>query len=123
MGFDLRKITLENLRTKVTGISPIGIVLTPVGTQSLFDWALAIHNYLLDSNKLHSAKNIIELQKDLVRKKQIIENELRDRCVTKKITYKRMKGAKIDNYEKMRQHSAFTKFLRDWLEKNSKRIF
>ena len=113
MAINLKTISIEGLR----------ILLPAFHTQKLFDCALQIHNYILDCNKWKDADSVGLFVKDLVRKKSILETELRTRCVTKKIHYKRMRGQKIDNYEKIRQHSEFTNFFRNWLEKNSKRIF
>ena len=110
------------INLKIISSEVLRIVIPAFHTQKLFDAALQLHNFILKNNKYQNKEADLLLQ-DLIRKKSIIEIELRNRCVTKKIYNKRLKGHKIDNYEKIRQHSEFTKFFRDYLEKNSKRFF
>lgn len=112
MAIDLKKISSVGLT----------LLLPTFHTQRLFEAALAIHNYILDFNKYHN-KEVDSLMRDLVRKKSILETEIRNRCVTKKITAKRKRGIKISSYEKMQIHGHFSKWFSHWIESQSKRSF
>ena len=111
MAINLKEVSLDGLR----------IILPALSTQKLFDASVAIHHLMRAFEKIHTREADL-LQNEFVRKASIIENELRNRCVTKKITEKRKRGIKINNIEKISYHSDFRRFLRDYIEKEIKKI-
>jgi len=112
MAQDLGKISAIRLK----------IMLPFLSTQALFDAGVGLHQLMIKYQKIHN-KHVDRLQNDLVRKASIVEEELRERCVRKKITEKRKRGIKMDNYEKIKQYSHFRKWYQKYIESETKKIF
>lgn len=103
-------------------IDGLRIVIAALSTQSLFDAGVGLHKLMRKYEKNHTPE-VDKLQATLLRKASIVENELRMRCVTKKITEKRRRGIVIDGREKIRQHAFFRKWYRSYIERQIKQSF
>lgn len=99
-------------------ITRLRIVLPMLNTQSLFDAYVGLHVLMRKFESIHN-KWVDRAQNNFLRKAGIIETELRQRCVTKKITHKRKMGYYIGPREKVNIHTSFSRFLKKYREVES----
>ena len=103
-------------------IMSLRLQLPMFSTQTLFDAMVGLTKEQIKYESKFT-KEIDKYQNELVRKKSIIEFELRERCVRKKITEKRRRGIVINNWDKIALYSHFTKWLKTYIERETRKSF